>query len=581
MYSQLYVLAHSAVAVILPGLSNEVCFLLCSAPSAGDSGASCTVPLIASAALDHYNLVVHEPWRGVPAECGGTSSDKWDYITLQFDGQVAGVQFDRFGGLWFAGVELLRTTTPEPATGVSHGGTSWSIRKDITDYASLFALAANSVNTSLSVPNVVTDVYTGTEYIRVTATFHLRTRGEVKQPMQVVPLLDPSSSPWSITGLTNTSQPLLRPIALTPSHAGRVKRMYLDVYASNHGGSEEFWYTTESAYREIDVYVDGCLAAAFYPALVVYTGGICPLLWRPLVSLVALDIPAYRLDITAFAGLLNDGAAHEFSFNVVNGDPAKSSGVWYIDPVLVYELDTVNPLATYSGALTSDSCLDPAAARKVRDIKVDKAGGTTGSMVFTVTGTNTKSGDQSKMVSHEYKLSAENQQPRHGPTTGTMSTEVITTLGRSYNVSDRQVWAYRVDDDSSDDRLSKTFLLKAKIALKKQRSKKWNSDSMRPLLLALELSQDNSGLYNRSEANHTLIYAEDNNSTEVFTFGVGGETPCYSRNISAAKGHVTTDIINAGQPDTRFPCYAFLSQLPGVGGLRLCGSEFCGFLPYK
>ena len=40
----------------------------------------------------------------------------------------------------------------------------------------------------------------------------------------------------------------------------------------------------------------------------VYTGGICPLLWRPLVSLLALDIPAYRLDITAFAGLLNDGA---------------------------------------------------------------------------------------------------------------------------------------------------------------------------------------------------------------------------------------------------------------------------------
>jgi hypothetical protein len=41
-------------------------------------------------------------------------------------------------------------------------------------------------------------------------------------------------------------------------------------------------YTTASAYREVNVYVDGCLAAAFYPALVVYTGGICPLLWRPL-----------------------------------------------------------------------------------------------------------------------------------------------------------------------------------------------------------------------------------------------------------------------------------------------------------
>ena len=41
---------------------------------------------------------------------------------------------------------------------------------------------------------------------------------------------------------------------------------------------------------------------------------------------------------------------------------------------------------------------------------------------------------------------------------------------------------------------------------------------------------------------------------------------------------MTADIVNRDAPDTRFPCYAFLSQLPGAGGLRLCGSEFCGFL---
>jgi len=89
-------------------------------------------------------------------------------------------------------------------------------------------------------------------------------------------------------------------------------------------------YTTGSAYREIDVYIDGCLAAAFYPAIVVYTGGICPLLWRPLTSFFALDIPANRLDISPFVGALNDGKPHEFSFRVVHADPAGSSGVWYV-----------------------------------------------------------------------------------------------------------------------------------------------------------------------------------------------------------------------------------------------------------
>ena len=67
------------------------------------------------------------------------------------------------------------------------------------------------------------------------------------------------------------------------------------------------------------------------------TGGICPLLWRPLVSLEALDIPAYRLDISAFAGQLQDGHAHTLEFSVVDADPAGSQGVWYIDPVLLLE----------------------------------------------------------------------------------------------------------------------------------------------------------------------------------------------------------------------------------------------------
>jgi hypothetical protein len=38
-----------------------------------------------------------------------------------------------------------------------------------------------------------------------------------------------------------------RPFALSHAHAGKVKRLYLDVYASNHGGSEEFWYSSSAS----------------------------------------------------------------------------------------------------------------------------------------------------------------------------------------------------------------------------------------------------------------------------------------------------------------------------------------------
>ena len=67
-----------------------------------------------------------------------------------------------------------------------------------------------------------------------------------------------------------------RPFALSHAHAGKVKRLYLDIYASNHGGSEEFWYTTGAAYREVDLFIDECLAGAFYPFPVVYVNTSTP-----------------------------------------------------------------------------------------------------------------------------------------------------------------------------------------------------------------------------------------------------------------------------------------------------------------
>ena len=45
------------------------------------------------------------------------------------------VQFDRYGALWLGGVELLRTPTPEP----DPAGIQWTVQRDVTDYAALFA----------------------------------------------------------------------------------------------------------------------------------------------------------------------------------------------------------------------------------------------------------------------------------------------------------------------------------------------------------------------------------------------------------------------------------------------------------
>ena len=79
------------------------------------------------------------------------------------------------------------------------------------------------------------------------------------------------------------------------------------------------------SFRELRVWVDGVLAGAALPFPVVYSGGIDPLLWRPLAGIESFDIPPYRFDLTPFAGALNDGAAHNFSIDVVGNSP---TGVW-------------------------------------------------------------------------------------------------------------------------------------------------------------------------------------------------------------------------------------------------------------
>ena len=108
---------------------------------------------------------------------------------------------------------------------------------------------------------------------------------------------------------------------------------------------QQFWYSNVpdnytaatgacggGAYRELEIFVDEVLAGAAYPFPVVYSGGVCPLLWRPLAGLYQFNVPPYAFDLAPFLGVLNDGGSHSLTVRVVGNNNA---GVWYLDPVLV------------------------------------------------------------------------------------------------------------------------------------------------------------------------------------------------------------------------------------------------------
>ena len=126
-------------------------------PASG--GRVCSVSLFLNAALSQYGQVDHAPFTP-PTDCSQPSA-----VVLEISGSVAGVQFDRAGALWLGGVELLRTTTPEPDA----AGIHWKLARDLTEYAPLFASPANA---TLQIPNLVDATYTGVLYINVSLTFY-------------------------------------------------------------------------------------------------------------------------------------------------------------------------------------------------------------------------------------------------------------------------------------------------------------------------------------------------------------------------------------------------------------------------
>jgi len=135
----------------------------------------------------------------------------------------------------------------------------------------------------------------------------------------------------------------------------------LDVYASPHQ-CEEFWYSNlpdEEAvrlnascgggtYREVQAYINNHFAGSFYPFPTLYTGGINPILWRPLTGIQSFNLPAYRLDITPFVGALNCGSSSSSSGSSGSGGGGSTpvnitlhvagggkSDVWYLNGILV------------------------------------------------------------------------------------------------------------------------------------------------------------------------------------------------------------------------------------------------------
>uniref|UniRef100_A0A7N0SY27 Peptide N-acetyl-beta-D-glucosaminyl asparaginase amidase A N-terminal domain-containing protein n=1 Tax=Kalanchoe fedtschenkoi TaxID=63787 RepID=A0A7N0SY27_KALFE len=282
-----------------------------------------------------------------------SGAERFEKIVLEWSASCKGRQFDRIFGVWLGGVELLRSCTAEPRA----SGIVWSVEKDITKYYS--ALMKNQT-LSIYLGNLIDSTYTGVYHVNVSFHFY-PVYGKGKDKMNGIlngyddkswaDLILPVSRSLPLNDglwfeIVNSSSAQGKEV-MVPRNAYRA---VLEVYVSPHE-KDEFWYTNvpndyiaannltgfpgNGAFREVLVNLDGAVVGAVYPFTVIYTGGVNPLMWRPITGIGSFDLPTYDIEVTPFLGNMLDGKSHEISFRVTN-----ALNVWYINANLHLWLDS-------------------------------------------------------------------------------------------------------------------------------------------------------------------------------------------------------------------------------------------------
>lgn len=329
---------------------------------------ACTVPI-----LDHYFAnTIGSPPVSVPYKPPRHCHAPWSRVVLEVHADCKGEQYDRIAAVWLGGVEILRTSTAEP----DEAGIFWNVQKDVTRYSSLLKLSNQDLTMMLE--NIVDDIFTGVYHVQVSLLYY-KDKGVTAPADKNLgrELGFRFGSPWiaptRVVGeaplsLYEPPADLIVPISnngdrgfwfrINGESDVRTKRVQIprntrraviELYVSFHG-NDEFWYsnppnsyirnnnlTTDrgnGAFREVYVTVDGNFVGSEVPYPVIFTGGINPLFWEPVVAIGAFDLPSYDFELTPFLGLLLDGNTHNFGIGVSYSIP-----FWLVDANLHLWLD--------------------------------------------------------------------------------------------------------------------------------------------------------------------------------------------------------------------------------------------------
>ncbi|KAL9629440.1 MAG: hypothetical protein Q9204_005270 [Flavoplaca sp. TL-2023a] len=270
--------------------------------------------------------------KHVPPPCD------FNRVVMNFTVNSKGHQFDRLGLMYLGDVEVFRTSTAEPTS----NGIVWTYIKEMDHYKALWKTEQKII---FDLGNLIDSTYTASFNTILTATFFTAPQTNAVAD-QILPIsarrsADNGPSAFSLPS-DNASVAYWIP--------QNTERAVVSLLACGQG-AEEFWYTNAKnsevstfasqvgelngygPLREVQLFIDGQITGAFVPPTVIFTGGIAPGLWRPIVGIDAFDLTEFEIDVTPWLPLLCNGASHTFEIRVVGynddgrGNASLSNGV--------------------------------------------------------------------------------------------------------------------------------------------------------------------------------------------------------------------------------------------------------------
>lgn len=301
---------------------------------------------------------------GVPAEFAYAPPPvAFNRVVLTLHTSIAGRQYDRLAHLVVGGAEVWRTSTIEPHGRAVHES---AYSKDVLAYLASFERAAAA---SLVLGNINNAQLLGAPAVELYALFYwaddaIGLGGDLPDAGDALfATARPASRVYGLTGVTYLPQD---PIEVAVAALARnTTRVTLLVFALGNA-DEEFWYTnaflqytsvfaaegTVPGYgpaRVVNVYCNGAKVATQSPQPFVFTGGISPYLWTPVVAPNAFDLPSLDIDLTALLPSLWLGA--RLAVEVSNATGGTTGSDWIVlANLLAYEAAVV---AGANGRLTN------------------------------------------------------------------------------------------------------------------------------------------------------------------------------------------------------------------------------------